>query len=143
MTSVRVIAWAVAVLLSSVLPATVSAQPNTPTQRGYIQNQTLRSQSAASVASITIAAVTNQRVRLYGIVASCTGGAYASLLVLDGTSNVWNTSASYVTPNSTWTTFPTPLTGGLGNSMRVEMSACTGQAGSIGQISIQADQWGP
>lgn len=137
----RSAAWASALALMLLASPALALEPVQTTQAPVILNQTLRG-TAAAVASITIASVANQRVRLYGIAASCTGGGYASLEVRDGSTIVWGTDASYISSNTKWTTFPIPLTGGLSNTMLVNMSSCA-QAGSIGQLYIQADRWGP
>ena len=130
----RVLALVLVLMLAA--PA-LAQSPVVLTQRPSLTNS--ESTSAANTAvAVTIAGVTNQRVRLYGVTVRCSAGS-ANLTVSSGGTQVWSSDAAFVSTTSravAWT--PVPLTTATGGALVVTLGACG--AGNTGTLDVQADQ---
>ena len=100
-----------------------------------------RNSSATSGANaaqtVTIAAISGQRVRLYSL-DGFTNAGNSQITVKDGTTVIWLSSTTFLSSTQTSRTWTTPLEATPGNLMSVATSAAGG--GNTATINIQADQ---
>lgn len=140
---IAAITFAIVLITSLVWGISVETNPNFPlfassSQQGTIFNS-LNVSAADTAQSIVLTGAASERVRIYSLDAICDGGT-ATLTVDDDTTTIWGSGTLKVGSSSLLEKGWSPgLTGGVGNSMTVDITTCGG--GNTSFLSIQADRF--
>lgn len=122
--------WCIAALLVSIM---AYAQ----VQNGTVLNS--RATGATNTAVVaTLGAVSDQRAHLYQIEGICSAGT-ANILVQDGGTTIWSSTAAEVTTTRFVKTWTPGLTGSVNTAMTITLSACG--VGNTGTLTVAADRW--